>query len=140
MKRRVALLGLDTARFTNQRTCSDAALNLAAAQACSWDELLAMTGITSPSGNERTQLKARALRLGIDLSHLTDQSQETSNSPTPRPELKTCEMPRRRLLQPGSPCADSPLIAGRVGIVLRSYAKYRVGNAAGLVPHLPGVA
>jgi hypothetical protein len=219
VKRRVALLGLDTSHFTNQRTCSDAALKLAAAQACSWDQLLAMTGITSPSGNARTQLKARALRLGIDLSHLTDQPRETPDSPIPRPALKnlrdaatslaaawfslcgftaaipvepavydllvsmpdgikriqvktttcngkngwTVQVGRRPYSTRSNPrlvpydpelidlffIVDGDLslylipckvIAGRVGIVLRSYAKYRVGNAAGLMPRLPGVA
>jgi hypothetical protein len=219
VKRRVALLGLDTSHFTNQRTCSDGALNRAAVKACSWDELLAMTGIKSPSGNDRTQLKARALRLGIDLSHLTDLSQETRGSPIPRPALKnlrdaapslaaawfslcgftaaipvepavydllvsmpdgikriqvkttTCNSKSGWIVQVGrrpystrsSPrlvpydpelidlffivdgdlslyLIPSKVIAGRVGIVLRSYAKYLVGNAAGLMPHLPEVA
>ena len=40
VKRRVALLGLDTSHFTGQRTWSDAALKRAAAQAYSWNELL----------------------------------------------------------------------------------------------------
>jgi hypothetical protein len=219
VKRRVALLGLDTSHFTNQRTCSDAALNRAAAQACSWDELLAMTGIESPSGHDRTQLKARALRLGIDLSHLVGRPQETRGTPIPGPALKnlrdaatslaaawfslcgftaaipvepavydllvsmpdvikriqvkttTCnsksgwivQVGRRPYSTRGNPrlvpydpelidlffIVDGDLslylipckvIAGRVGIVLRSYAKYLVGSAAGLMPHLPGIA
>ena len=77
VKRRVAFLGLDTSHFTGQRTWSDAALKRAAAQAHSWNELLAAIGIASGSGDERIRVKAHALRLGLDLSHLADQPQES---------------------------------------------------------------
>src|SRR5690242_14782285 len=77
VKRHVALLGLDTSHFTGQRTWSDAALKRAAAQAYSWNELLGSIGIKSRSGDERTRVKAHAHRLGLDLSHLSDRSQDT---------------------------------------------------------------
>ena len=44
VKRRAALLGLDTSHFTGQRTWSDAALKRAAAHTHSWNELLAAIG------------------------------------------------------------------------------------------------
>jgi hypothetical protein len=88
VKRRVALLGLDTSHFTGQRIWSDAALKRAAASAYSWDELLAAIGTKSRSGDERVRVKAHALRLGLDLSHLTDQLQETNCQPTLEPALR----------------------------------------------------
>jgi hypothetical protein len=88
VKRRVALLGLDTSHFTGRRTWSDAALKRAAAQAHSWNELLAAIGITSGSGDERTRVKAHALRLGLDLSHLSDQPQESPGRLSAKPALR----------------------------------------------------
>jgi hypothetical protein len=218
VKRRVALLGLDTSHFTNQRTWSDADLKRVTAQARSWDELWALAGIKPSSAAERTRLKARTLRLGIDLSHLTDKPRETRASAVPKPALRnlrdaatslaaawfslcgcTAAMPvepaiydllvsmpdgikriqvkttthisksgwivqvgRRPYSTRSNPrlvpydpdlidlffivdgdlslyLIPSKVIAGRVGIVLRSYAKYLVGNAAGLMPQLPEV-
>jgi hypothetical protein len=78
VKRRVAALGLDTSHFTGQRTWSDAALKRAAAHAYSWDELLAAIGVKSRSGDERIRVKAHAVRLGLDLSHLADPPQDTA--------------------------------------------------------------
>jgi hypothetical protein len=88
VRRRVALLGLDTSHFTGQRTWSDIALKRAAAQACSWDELLTAVGIESRSGDERTRVKAHALRLGLDLSRFTDQPHGASSQPVPKPTVK----------------------------------------------------
>ena len=219
VKRHVALLGLDTSHFTGQRTWSDAALKRAAAQARSWNELLAIIGIKSNSGDERTRLKAHALRLGLDLSHLTGHLPETQGSAVPTPGLKNLRdaatslaaawfslcgytaaipvepavydllvsmpdgikriqvkttthnsksgwmvqvgrrpysMTNSARLVPYDPdlidlffivdgdlslyLIPSEVIAGRVGIVLRTYTKYIVGNAAGLMPQHPKVA
>lgn len=70
VKRRVAELGLDSSHFTGQRPWSDAALKRAAAQAHSWNELFDAIGMESNSGDARLRIKAHALRLGLDLSHL----------------------------------------------------------------------
>jgi hypothetical protein len=75
VKRRVTELGLDTAHFTGQRPWSDPALKRAAAQAHSWNELFDAIGMESNSGDARLRIKAHALRLGLDLSHLTNASQ-----------------------------------------------------------------
>lgn len=88
VKRRVALLELDTSHFTGQRTWSDAALKRAVVHAYSWDELLAGIGAKSRSGDERIRVKAHALRLGLDLSHLNDQAQATASQTALRPALR----------------------------------------------------
>lgn len=88
VKRRVAVMGLDTSHFTGQRTWSDAALKRAVAHAYSWDELLARIGIKARSGDERILVKAHALRLGLDLRHLTDQPQDIRSQLVPEPTLR----------------------------------------------------
>jgi hypothetical protein len=89
VKRRVALLGLDTSHFTGQRTWSDAALIRAVAEAYSWNELLDAIGIKSRSGDERIRVRAHAVRLGLDLGHLGDRPRDTGSSqPVPTPELR----------------------------------------------------
>jgi hypothetical protein len=212
VKRRVALLGLDTSHFTGQRIWSDAALKRAADQAHSWDELLAAIGVMSRSGDERTRIKAHALRLGLDLSHLGDQPQGSTGRLSAKPTLRNLReaatslaaswfslcgfnpaipmeptvydllvsMPDgikrvqvktttynskngwmiqvgRRPYSSGNNARLVPydpelidlffivdgdlslyliptqVIAGRVGLLLRTYAKYIVGNAAGLM-------
>jgi hypothetical protein len=92
VKRRVAALGLDTSHFTGQRTWSDAALRRAAAYAYSWDELLAEIGIKARSGDERIRVRAHAVRLGLDLSHLTDQPQETDGQAALQPALRNLRL------------------------------------------------
>jgi hypothetical protein len=87
VKRRVAVMGLDTSHFTGQRRWSDAALKRAVAHAYSWEELLAMIGVKARSGDERIRVKAHALRLGLDLSHLTDQSKEVRCQTPLKPAL-----------------------------------------------------
>ena len=88
VKRRVALLKLDTSHFTGQRTWSDASLKRAVAHTYSWDELLAAIGVKGRSGDERIRVKAHALRLGLDLSHLTDQPHATSCQAGLQPVLR----------------------------------------------------
>src|SRR5580700_6966601 len=59
VKRRVALLGLDTSHFTGQRRWSDAQLRRALAHAYSWSELLSDLGLNG-SADDRTRVKAHA--------------------------------------------------------------------------------
>jgi hypothetical protein len=88
VKRRVAELGLDTAHFTGQRPWSDPALKRAAAQAHSWNELFDAIGMESNSGDARLRIKAHALRLGLDLSHLTNAPQVPPSRPGGQPDLR----------------------------------------------------
>jgi hypothetical protein len=219
VKRRVALLGLDTSHFTGQRTWSDAALRRAAAQACSWNELLEAIGMKSRSGDERTRVRAHAVRLGLDLSHLSDRPRDAAGQLVPEPELKNLRdaatslaacwfslrgfgaavpieptiydllvstpegikrvqvktttykgkvgwqvgvgrrpysIGNREPLRPYDPelidwffivdgdlniyLIPSQVIGGRVGILLRTYTKYIVGSAAGLMAPSPHAA
>lgn len=88
VKRRVAKLALDTSHFTGQRTWSDAVLRRAAAQAHSWNELLDAIGIESNSGEARVRIKAHALRLRLDLSHLATEPQAPPPRPSGQPTLR----------------------------------------------------
>jgi hypothetical protein len=212
VKRHVAELGLDTSHFTGQRTWSDASLKRAATRAHSWNELLDVIGIWSNSGEARVRVKAHALRLGLDLSHLTDEPQGSPGRLGGKPDLRNLReaatslaatwfslrgfnpaipmeptiydllvaMPNgikrvqvktttyyskngwqvvvgrrpysvgnREGLVPYDPelidwffivdgdlvmyLIPSKVIAGRVGILLRTYTRYIVGNAAGLM-------
>lgn len=218
VKRRVAVMRLDTSHFTGQRRWSDAALKRAVAHAYSWEELLAMIGVKARSGDERVRVKAHALRLGLDLSHLTDRPKEALQAPlkpalpnlrqaatslaaswfalcgcapaipieptvydllvsTPdgikRVQVKTTtyngrtgwqvgvgrrpySIGNRERQVPYDPelidwffivdgnltmyLIPSMVIAGRVNILLRSYSKYIVGSAAGLMAPSPHAA
>ena len=219
VKRRVVALGLDTSHFTGQRTWSDAALKRGATQAHSWNELLSAIGIKSDSGDERIRVKAHALRLGLDLSHLEDQAREAPSQLRALPALRNLREAATSLaaswfslcgfnpaipveptvydllvsmpdgikrvqvktttyngkngwmiqvgrrpysignnarLVPYDPdtidlffivdgdlslyLIPSKIIAGRVGLLLRTYSKYIVGNAAGLMAGQAAVA
>jgi PD-(D/E)XK endonuclease len=87
VKRHVARLGLDTSHFSGQRRWSDAQLRRAVANAYSWPELftdLALTG----SGDDRTRVKAHAIRLGLDLSRLEGLSGDVATHPEFKPDVK----------------------------------------------------
>jgi hypothetical protein len=219
VRRHVARLGLDTSHFTGQRTWSDARLIQAASQARSWNVLLAAIGVKSSSPAYRTRIKAHAVRLGLDLSHLDEDARQAIQPASPRPALRNLRdaatmlaafwfalcgfgtaipveptiydllvsMPdgikrvqvktttynsksgwqvavgrrpyspgnRERLIPYDPELIDwffivdgdltmylipSQVIAGRVQILLRTYARYIVGNSAGLMAGRPTIA
>jgi hypothetical protein len=87
VKRHVARLGLDTSHFTGQRRWSDAQLRRAVANAYSWPEVfteLRMLG----SGDDRTRVKAHAVRLGLDLSRLDGLRNDAAAQPVFKPDMK----------------------------------------------------
>ena len=88
VRRHVARLGLDTSHFTGQRIWSDAKLMQAAPEARSWSALLAAIGAKSTSRAYQARVKAHALRLGLDLSHLDDHAQGASYQPSPTPAIR----------------------------------------------------
>jgi hypothetical protein len=88
MKRHVSRLGLDTSHFRGKRSWSDAQLRHAVIDAQSWDELLTSLGLTPGNGDGRIRIKAHAMRLGLDVTHLEN---PPINAPGPaegKPDLR----------------------------------------------------
>lgn len=71
VRRHAVRLGLDTSHFRGKRTWSDAQLVQAVSQSTSWDEVLAALGLSANSGNVRIHVKGHAVRVGLDISHLS---------------------------------------------------------------------
>jgi hypothetical protein len=88
LKRHVARLGLDTSHFRGKRGWSDAQLRRAVIDARSWDELLTALGLAMPSADGRVRVKAHAIRLGLDLTHLENSSPSLPPSAEARPDLR----------------------------------------------------
>jgi hypothetical protein len=88
VKRHVTRLGLDTSHFTGQRRWSDAQLRRAVANAYSWHELLVELGLAPGSADERTRVKAHAVRLGLDLSRLQAPDAPEASPPSPALDIK----------------------------------------------------
>jgi hypothetical protein len=87
VKRDVVRLALDTSHFTGQRRWSDAQLRRAVATAYSWSELLSDLGLNG-SADDRTRVKAHAVRLGLDLGRLGRPDSGEATRPEFRPDLK----------------------------------------------------
>jgi hypothetical protein len=87
VKRQVARLGLDTSHFTGQRRWSDAQLRRAVASSYSWPELFLELGLHG-NVDDRTRVKAHAVRLGLDLSRLGGTGKGTAARPEFKPDIK----------------------------------------------------
>jgi hypothetical protein len=83
IRRRAAWLGLDTSHFRGNRSWSDAVLRQALTEGRTWEEVLTTLGLSARAGGERTLVKAHALRLGLDVSHLGGSA---------RPATDPCEL------------------------------------------------
>jgi hypothetical protein len=106
VRRRAAELGLDSSHFLGKRRWSDAELRQAVSESATWNEVLMKLGLS-------THAKKRGHRVAydpdvIDLFFVIDG------------DLTMYLIPSRA-------------IAGRVQVLLRTYKKYIVGNAAGLL-------
>ena len=77
LKRRAGELELDTSHFTGQRTWSDRQLRDAIAASSTWSDVIRVLGL-SDRGDIRIRLKGKALRLGVDASHLAVPTAECS--------------------------------------------------------------
>lgn len=219
IRRRAAVLGLDTSHFRGNRSWSDAVLRQAVTKGRTWEDVLATLGLSTRAGGSRTLVKAHAHRLGLDLSHLGhpvlqaadpcelepdrthlrqaaeslaatwfmlcgrnvafpvgpdsyDLLVDMPDGPK-RVQVKTTTFKSRdgwlvqigrrpysirnnALLVPYDPeivemffivdgdlaiyLIPSRVVAGRVQILLRTYRRFIVGNAAGLIPPRPSVA
>ena len=87
VKRSADRLGLATSHFTGQRRWSDAELRRAAASAASWPDLAGQLHIADHSG-ARSSIRAHAIRLGLDLSHLEQPAPAIDPTAVPRPDLR----------------------------------------------------
>jgi hypothetical protein len=87
VRRQATHLCLDTSHFTGRRTWSDAKLVQVAPQVRSWSALLAALDVKSTSRAYQTRVKAHAVRLGVDLSHLDDRVWRDEYQPRPEPAL-----------------------------------------------------
>jgi len=87
IRRRATFLGLDTSHFRGNRSWPDAVLRQAVTDSRTWDEILTTLGLSSRAGGERTLVKAHALRLGLDLSHLGQPAPHKAVPSELRPDL-----------------------------------------------------
>jgi hypothetical protein len=87
VKRQALGLGCDASHFRGKRAWSDAQLRRAVIESLSWNEVLISLGLAVGSSDGRTRIKAHALRLGLDVTHLEGL---TVKSEVPRftPDLK----------------------------------------------------
>jgi hypothetical protein len=76
-----AALGLDTRHFTNRRSWTDDQLVEAAGRTCTWPELTEALGLKDYAEN-RTVIKGHAVRLGLDLRHLSAPGAKLVQLPT----------------------------------------------------------
>jgi hypothetical protein len=88
VKRHVSRLGLNTSHFTGQRRWSDAQLKRAVASAQSWHDVLSQLGRASYNKDDRTRVKAHAVRLGLDLRRLDGLGTEALAQPVFKPDIK----------------------------------------------------
>ena len=88
VRRQAEFLGLDTSHFRRKRPWSDAQLRRAVIEAHSWDELLPALGLARQSRDGRTRVKAHAIRLGLDLSHLADSGSTSPQQAEVKPDLR----------------------------------------------------
>jgi hypothetical protein len=88
VRRDVERLELDTSHFRGKRIWSDAQLRRAVMNSQSWDELIGTLGLAPGSGDGRIRVKAHAIRLGLDLSHLEKPPGNSSGPAEVKPDLR----------------------------------------------------
>jgi hypothetical protein len=111
VRRRAAELGLDTSHFLGNRRWSDAQLRQAVVGSGSWDEVLTKLGL-STSGGAPSHVKANAIRLGLDTTHLQQLShlrRQPAEAPSELCELK----PDLKYLRVAAPAAAATWFALR---------------------------
>jgi PD-(D/E)XK endonuclease len=88
VRRDVERLGLDTSHFRGKRIWTDSQLRRAVMDSLSWDELLGTLGLAPGSGDGRIRVKAHAMRLGLDLSHLESPAGNLVGVAEAKPDLR----------------------------------------------------
>jgi hypothetical protein len=149
VKRQALGLGCETSHFRGKRAWSDAQLRRAVIESLSWNEVLVALGLAVGSSDGRTRIKAHALRLGLDVTHLEGPAVK-SEVPRFTPDLKhlrdaATSIAAAWFSMSGYSSAlimdgdlnmyliPSGVIAGRVQILLRTYKRFVVANASGLI-------
>jgi hypothetical protein len=110
VRRHAVRLGLDTSHFRGKRRWSDAQLRRAVTTSQSWDELLGALGLSDNSGNVRTHVKGHAIRLGLDVSHL-------SSGALVEPEASAVQSDLRHLREAGASIAASWFALGGCSVL-----------------------
>lgn len=64
-------LGIDSAHFTGKRQWSDDELRAAIAASTAWPEVVTRLGLSQTSGTNPRTIRVHAVRLGIDVTHLS---------------------------------------------------------------------
>ncbi|SRR6266568_422732 len=88
VKRHVTRLDLDTSHFRGQRRWSDTQLRQAIASSQSWHEVLSQLVRASYNKDDRIRVKARAMRMGLDLSRLQAPKAMEVAPPVLTPDIK----------------------------------------------------
>jgi hypothetical protein len=88
VRRDVERLGLDTSHFRGKRIWTDSQLRRAVMDSLSWDEMLGTLGLAPGSGDGRIRVKAHAMRLGLDLSHLESPAGNLVGVAEAKPDLR----------------------------------------------------
>ena len=89
VRRRADELGLDSSHFLGKRRWSDAELRHAVSESATWNEALMRLGLSTNSGAP-PHVKANAIRLGLDTSHL-NQLSHVGRQPTEAP-AEICQL------------------------------------------------
>jgi hypothetical protein len=87
VRRQVEQLGLDTSHFRGKRRWTDSQLRQAVIGCHTWNDVLTALGLTPGDSDARTRVKAQAIRLGLDISHL-GRSRPDGSPPAMKPALR----------------------------------------------------
>lgn len=87
IRRRAALLGLNVSHFKGNRSWSHAVLRQAVTEGRTWNDVLTALGLRPGVGGGRMLVKAHALRLGLDVSHLGRPAPRTGDPCELEPDL-----------------------------------------------------
>jgi hypothetical protein len=87
VRRRAAVLGLDASHFRGNRSWSDATLRQAVTEGRTRAEVLTTLGLKAQVGGGRALVRAHALRLGLDVSHLGREAVQIADPCELEPDL-----------------------------------------------------
>ena len=106
-RRRAEALGLDMSHFRGQRSWSDGELRSAIQSSTDWASVMRTLGLGTAGGSVAVVIKARAVQLNLDYSHIE------SRSKAPRGEVPFTAPPRVENLRWAAPTLASGWFAHR---------------------------